>query len=90
MSQTNRRFLLIEGASFILAALAHAGVLVNGYEDAGAATAESVIGVVLLVGLGLTWAWPSSSLWPPGRGCKGNGRGELSQARPDLAGRGTS
>jgi hypothetical protein len=59
MRQTIRRFLLFEGASFLVAGLVHRGVLVNGYEHREAAIAESVIAVVLLVGFGLTWIWPA-------------------------------
>ena len=59
MRQTIRRFLLFEGASFALAGLVHRGVLVGGYQHREAAIAESVIAVVLLVGLGLTWVWPA-------------------------------
>ena len=59
MRQTIRRFLLFEGASFALAGLVHRGVLVGGYQHREAAIAESVIAAVLLVGLGLTWAWPA-------------------------------
>jgi hypothetical protein len=59
MKSTIRRFLLLEGAGFVLAALVHSGVLVRGYEDAGAATAEGVIGAVLLAGLALSWALPA-------------------------------
>ena len=59
MWQTIRLFLLAEGASFILAGLIHRGVLVSGYEHGPAATAETVIGVVLLAALGLTWVWPA-------------------------------
>jgi len=59
MRQTIRCFLLFEGASFVVAGLAHFGVLVNGYQHRQAANAESSIAVVLLVGLGLTWVWPA-------------------------------
>ena len=59
MTQTIRRFLLLEGASFIVAGLIHRGVLVDGYQDAGAAVAETVIGAVLLAAFGLTWVWPA-------------------------------
>ena len=59
MRQTIRLFLLLEGASFIIAGLVHFGVLVDGYEHQQAAIAESSIGVVLLVGLGLTYVWPA-------------------------------
>jgi hypothetical protein len=41
----------VEAAVFGSAALLHAGVLVGGYEHAAARTAESVIALVLLVGL---------------------------------------
>ncbi|MPZ13253.1 MAG: hypothetical protein GEU73_02300 [Chloroflexi bacterium] len=54
-----RLFSLLESVSFAVAASAHAGVLVRGYEDTEAATAEGVIAVVLLVGFGLTWALPT-------------------------------
>lgn len=56
--QTIRFFLLLAGISFVGAGLVHSGALVTGYEHQQAATAESVIAVVLLVGLGLTWVWP--------------------------------
>ena len=57
MGRLIRPFLLVESASFILAGLAHFGVLVRGYEHRQAATAESAIGMVLVVGLVLTWIW---------------------------------
>jgi hypothetical protein len=59
MSQTIRRFLLLQGVSFVIAASFHSGALVDGYEHREAAIAESIIAVVLLVGFGLTWVWPS-------------------------------
>jgi hypothetical protein len=59
MSQTIRRFLLLEGISFVIAGLFHSGALVDGYEHREAAVAESVIAVVLLVGFGMTWVWPA-------------------------------
>jgi hypothetical protein len=59
MTRTIRRLLFLEGASFILAGQVHFGALATGYQDAGAATAESVIGVVLLAGLALTWVLPA-------------------------------
>ena len=58
MRHTVRLFLLIEGASFVIAGLAHFGVLARGYEHGSAAIAESVIGAVLLVALTLTWVLP--------------------------------
>lgn len=54
MAKTVRLFLFVEGVAFIAAALTHFGVLVSGYEHQKAGIAESVIGVVLLVGLALT------------------------------------
>lgn len=43
---------------FFLAASIHVEMLGSGYRDQSAAVAESVIGVVLLVGLLSTLAWP--------------------------------
>jgi hypothetical protein len=52
----NIQFLLfLEAAAFIAAALTHVGLLIGGYEHQKAAIAESVIAVVLLIGLALTW-----------------------------------
>ena len=59
MPRTIRLFLLLEGASFVLAGLVHFGVLAHGYEHGAAATAESLIGAVLLVALALTWRLPA-------------------------------
>lgn len=59
MKQTIRLFLLLEGASFAVAALVHFGVLVGGYEHRPASIAESLIAVVLLVGSALTRVWPA-------------------------------
>lgn len=56
-----RWFLLVEAIAFGLAALVHSGVLVEGYEHAKAATAESVIGLVLLAGLAASLAAPRFS-----------------------------
>jgi hypothetical protein len=55
-----RAFLLFEAATFILAALVHAGVFVAGYEHHEAFIAETVIAIVLLAGLSLTWISPAS------------------------------
>jgi phosphatidylserine synthase len=46
--------MFFEGAAFIAAALVHFGVLMNGYEHQKAGTAESVIGIALLLGLAVT------------------------------------
>ncbi|HEV8469060.1 MAG TPA: hypothetical protein VGR46_05565 [Candidatus Limnocylindria bacterium] len=61
MTQTIRALLLIEAASFATAALVHFGVLTQGYEHRQAGTAESVIAVVLLIGLALSWASRTST-----------------------------
>lgn len=42
--------------SLLSASSIHFGLLIQGYRDQQAATAEAVIGTVMLVGLGLTWA----------------------------------
>jgi hypothetical protein len=46
-----RLFLGLEAAVFIAAALIHFGVVMDGYNDQEAGTAESVIAIVLLAGL---------------------------------------
>jgi hypothetical protein len=61
MTRAIRLFVFIEGAAFIAAALTHFGLLMDGYEHQKAGTAESVIGIVLLVGLALTWIRPGST-----------------------------
>lgn len=61
MVRTIRLFLLCEAAAFMAAALVHFGVLMDGYQHRKAGTAESVIGVVLLVGLALTFIRPRSA-----------------------------
>ena len=54
-----RTFLVLEVLVFVSAALLHAGVTFTGYEDAGAAIAETVIAVALLAGLALGMARPA-------------------------------
>ena len=61
MRQEIRLFLLFEAACFALAALVHFGVLVHGYQHPYAPFAESLIAVVLMVGLALTWVWPEQT-----------------------------
>jgi hypothetical protein len=56
-----RLLLAFEAATFVAAAAVHFGLLVDGYRHRDAGTAESVIAVVLLAGLALTWAPPP---WP--------------------------
>lgn len=57
--RTIRRFMLVEAASLITAALVHFGVLFEGYRHQRAGTAESVIAAVLLAGLLLSWLRPA-------------------------------
>ena len=61
MAQVVRSFLLIEGVTFIIAALVHSGWLMGGYEHREARIAESMIGGVLLAGAALTWIRPITS-----------------------------
>jgi hypothetical protein len=51
-----RAFLAFEAATFIVAALVHAGILTTADPHAAAATGESVIAIALLIGLALTGA----------------------------------
>ena len=53
-----RRFLIVEAVSFMVAALIHSGRLIAGYEHPRARIAETVIALVLLVGLAVTWIRP--------------------------------
>jgi hypothetical protein len=61
VKRTIRLFVLIEGLSFLTAALIHFGVLLRGYQHHAAGTAESVIGAVLLVGLVLSLLLPAAT-----------------------------
>jgi hypothetical protein len=54
-----RAILLLEGGSLVIAALLHGGVIMRGYDHQQAASAESVIGGVLLVAMALTWLRPT-------------------------------
>jgi hypothetical protein len=56
--QAIRLFMFVEAASFLTAASVHFGLLIKGYEHQKAGTAESVIAIVLLIGLALTWVRP--------------------------------
>ncbi|MGH6945866.1 MAG: hypothetical protein ACREDZ_00925, partial [Kiloniellales bacterium] len=51
-----RLVLCLEAAAFVGAALVHSGVALGGYEHREATIAESVIAVVLLTSLAMTWA----------------------------------
>jgi hypothetical protein len=53
--RTLRFFLLFEAATFVVAASIHFGALLDGYEHTKAGRAESVIAVVLLAGLALSF-----------------------------------
>jgi len=59
--QTVRAFLLIETLAFIIAGAIHSGIFTAIDTHYQAATAESVIGIVLLIGFGLTWVWPTQT-----------------------------
>jgi len=56
-----RTLLLVEAASYVIAALVHFGVLTTGFEHRQAGTAESLIAGVLLVGLASTWTGLAST-----------------------------
>ena len=58
MPQVVRVFLLIEAATFILAAAVHGGLLIAGYEHREARIAETVIAAVLLGSLVFAWLAP--------------------------------
>jgi len=68
VGQRIRIFLLFEAVTFVAAALAHAGVLVNSYEHTRARNAESVIALVLLAGFMLSWIDQPPGIRPNGRG----------------------
>jgi hypothetical protein len=54
-----RRFMIVEAASFAVAARIHSGRLIAGYEHPRARIAETVIALVLLAGLAMTWIRPA-------------------------------
>lgn len=56
-----RLFLLLEASTFVAAAAIHFGAVLEGYGHRKAGIAETVIAVVLLAGLALTWMRPP---WP--------------------------
>jgi hypothetical protein len=61
MTERIRMFLAIEVVVFVVAALIHFGVPIDGHEDAAAGIAESVIALVLLAGLALSWLRPDGT-----------------------------
>ena len=54
MTRTIRLFLLLEAAAFVAAASVHFSLVIAGYEHQKAGVAESVIAVVLILGLAVT------------------------------------
>jgi hypothetical protein len=56
--ETIRILMLFEVATFFVASLIHAGMLIAGYEHHEARIAESVIAIILLASVVLTWIWP--------------------------------
>jgi hypothetical protein len=58
---TVRGFLLVQIAIFLVLVTIHLGLLIAGYAHRAAATTESVIVAVLVVGLLLTWTPPPLS-----------------------------
>jgi heme A synthase len=56
-----RLLLLFEASTFVAAATIHFGALLEGYGHRKAGIAETVIAIVLLAGLALTWR---ASPWP--------------------------
>jgi hypothetical protein len=60
-----RAFLAVEVVAFGLASLVHRGLIVDGYTDPAASTAEGIIAIVLAIGLAGTYAF---SRWTRGIG----------------------
>lgn len=56
-----RSLLALEAVAFLGAALVHSGVLLRGHEHAKAATAETVIGLVLCAGFAASLLAPAAS-----------------------------
>ena len=54
-----RAFLLFESIAFALASLVHRGLLVDGFDDPGASTAEGIIAIVLVAGLVVSFVAPA-------------------------------
>ena len=53
--------MIVEAATFLVAAAIHGGLLIAGYEHREARIAETVIALVLLAGATLTWIRPASA-----------------------------
>lgn len=60
MNSVVRVILTVATVAFGLATPIHAGVLISGYENHKAATAESIIAPVLALGFIATLLWPAS------------------------------
>lgn len=58
---TIRLFMIVEAASFLIAALIHSGVLTAGYEHRAAAIAANVIALALVAGLAWSWIRPAAT-----------------------------
>ena len=61
MTRTIRTYMLVEAASFGVGALVHSGAFIAGYEHEKARIAETVIAMVLVCGLALTWIRPDQT-----------------------------
>ena len=61
MTKTTRVFMLFEAGTFIVAALIHFGLLIDGYGHRKAGIAESVIALVLVAGVALTTMRPDAT-----------------------------
>ena len=59
MASTIRLYMLVEAATFTVAAAIHGGVLVSGYEHREARIAETAIVLALLGGVALSWTGPA-------------------------------
>ena len=59
MARVIRSLMLVEAATFIVAAAIHGGFLIDGYEHDEARIAETAIGLVLLGGVMLSWFRPT-------------------------------
>jgi len=59
--QMVRVILLIEAVAFLIAGAIHSGLFVFIDTHRQAAIAESIIGIVLLIGFGLSWVWSAQT-----------------------------
>ena len=61
MDKTLGLFMVVEAATFVVAAAIHGGLLIGSHEHREARIAETVIAVVLLAAAALTWMRPRSA-----------------------------